>query len=107
MLKIVSNSEVICIASMRVRKENLAQVLAIFQTLKSASAQEPDCLRYELHQDIDDPEVFTFIEYYRDMAAFDFHCEQTYTKHYVDEVLPNLVEDFKYSLHHEVALVAE
>ena len=105
MLEIESNLQVVCIASMRVCKENLAEALQIFQTLRAASLQEPNCLRYELHQDIDDPEMFTFIEYYRDLEAFNFHCEQMHTKHYVEEVLPSLVEDFNFSIHHEVSLI--
>lgn len=40
--------------------------------------KEPGCLRYDLFQDAEDPNVFLFIEEYKDEEAFQMHRNMPY-----------------------------
>ena len=45
------------------------------QTLK-----EDGCIRYDLHQGIDDESTFVFYEIWKDQKALDFHNQTSYIK---------------------------
>lgn len=96
------NSELICIAKIIVKKDKLNEALEVFSNLKTLSPKEPGCLRYELFQDSENPLIFTFVDKFKDSKAFEYHCEQYYTKKYFDEVLPNLTDSMEINTYNEI-----
>ena len=104
-MKIIKNTYLICIATLKAKENKTDELLSVFSQLKKLSPAEPGCLRYELHQSEEDPSVFTFIDRFKDQAAFEFHCDQDYTKHFFDEVIPSLVDSMEISTHKEIELV--
>lgn len=49
------------------------EMKAILEELAVGSRKEHACMQYDLHQDIDDPNVFIFHEIWRDSASLDVH----------------------------------
>lgn len=96
---------VVCIAKILVKKDKLNEALQVFSDLKSLSPKEPGCIRYELHQDLQNPLMFTFIDRFKDQAAFDYHCNQEYTNKYFDSVLPNLIDSMEITTHSEINFI--
>lgn len=94
--------ELVCIAKIVVKEEKLNEALEAFGELKRLSPKETGCLRYELFQDTENPLSFTFVDKFKDNKAFEYHCEQSYTKKYFDEILPNLTTSIEISTSHEI-----
>ncbi|MBP9743213.1 MAG: antibiotic biosynthesis monooxygenase [Burkholderiales bacterium] len=101
-MKYDKSQYIVCIAKLIVKKDKLVEALEVFAKLNQISPQEPGCLRYELHQDMENPLIFTFIDRFKDNEAFEFHCAQEYTVNYFDNILPNLVDSMEITTHHEV-----
>lgn len=89
---------IVCIAKLTVKEKHLEDVKTVFADMMQKGPKEAGCLRYELHQDIENPLIFTFVDRFKDQAAFDFHCEQDYIKRYFDEILPVLTEEIEFSI---------
>lgn len=49
------------------------EMKAILEELAVESNKEEACLQYDLHQDIDEPNVFIFHEIWKDNASLDVH----------------------------------
>ena len=49
---------------------------------KGSAENEPGCLRFDVHQDNEDPNRFYLYEVYRDSAAFDAHREAPHFKRF-------------------------
>lgn len=94
-MKIVENHNYICIAKLVAKEDKLDELLQIFKQLKDLSPQEKGCIRYELHQDQENPNIFTFVDRFFDKEAFDYHCNQDYTIKYFDDILPQLVSTLR------------
>jgi autoinducer 2-degrading protein len=54
------------------------QMAEAFHRLSIASRQEPGCLRFDVHQSIEEPRRFFAYEEYRDQAASDSHQKTTH-----------------------------
>lgn len=103
-MNIKKSDYIVCIAKITVKKEKLEDTLEIFAKLKKNSLKETGCLRYELHQNQDNPLIFTFIDRFSNMEAFNYHCAQEYTIKYFDQILPNLTDSMEFTLHNECTL---
>lgn len=100
----LKGEHLICIARLVLKQEHLEEAKTIFSDLMKKSTKESGCVRYELHQNMENPLEFTFIDRFENEKAFDFHCAQEYAVHYFDEVLPPLCDEFEISIHREVEL---
>ncbi|MNK08444.1 putative monooxygenase YcnE [compost metagenome] len=49
------------------------EMKAILEELAIESNKEEACLQYDLHQDIDEPNVFIFYEIWKDGTSLDIH----------------------------------
>ena len=94
---------IVCTAKIVVKKDSLEEALEIFKSLKINTPNEPGCLRYELHCDIEHDNIFLFVDRFKNMEAFDSHCQQEYTIKYFDEILPNLTELIEFSVYREIS----
>ncbi|MFO1281801.1 MAG: putative quinol monooxygenase [Burkholderiales bacterium] len=65
---------VIHTAHLRVRPEAVDRFRArLARHARTSLEAEPGCLRFDLHQERDDPALFLLCEEYADAAAFDAH----------------------------------
>lgn len=60
-------------------REKLALLL---EDMVEQTREEPACERYDLHQAIDDPNVFVFYEIWHDQDGLDIHNAQPYIKNF-------------------------
>lgn len=93
---------IVCTAKILVKEDKIDEVLKIFAELKNNSPKEPGCLRYELHRDVDNHNLFLFVDRFKDMDAFNFHCQQEYTIKYFDHILPGLTESIEFNIYREI-----
>ncbi|WP_440993532.1 putative quinol monooxygenase [Cysteiniphilum litorale] len=106
-MNIKKSDYVVCIAEIKAKKDKTNELLKVLYELKIKSPLEKGCVRYELHQDDEDPTIFTFVDRFANQAAFEYHCDQEYTKLYFDDVIPSLAESIKISTHKEIEIVAQ
>jgi autoinducer 2-degrading protein len=73
--------QVLHTAHLRVRPEVVPQFrLRLLLHARISMTQEPGCVRFDVHQERDDPTLFLLIEAYADENAFDLHRS---SPHYV------------------------
>ncbi len=101
-MKIEKSSYIVCIAKIIIKKDNLDEVLKIFAELKKATVTEKGCIRYELHQNQDNPLLFTFVDRFESLEAFEYHCKQEIVIKYFDNILPALTDLMEFELYNEI-----
>lgn len=101
-MELKTHNEIICTAHIIAKKETRETVLKILTDLIKPSKNEPGCLSYTLHCNVEDPNMFTFIDKFKDKQAFDYHCETAHIVEAFDKLLPSLVEKMDLSIHHEI-----
>jgi quinol monooxygenase YgiN len=97
-----NTTQVVCIAEFRAVDGKADDLIGALHSLMAPTHREQGCLRYELNQRNDDPRWITFIEKWKDRQVFDEHCAAGYTRRFVDEVRPDLVETFEVKLYSEI-----
>jgi quinol monooxygenase YgiN len=55
------------------------ELKSILKNLVDNSTKETACLQYDLHQNIEDPNVFIFHEVWKNKEGLDLHKEQLYS----------------------------
>ena len=95
-------NEITCIAEIKALPGKREELLSNLLELIPLSKKEKGCIRYELHQNIDDENIFIFVDKFVDKNAFDFHCETDYIKKYFDEIIPHISEYIKISMNKEI-----
>ena len=98
----VDEAQVVCVAEFHAMEGKTEELIAALHALIKPTHQEQGCLRYELNQRIDDPRWVTFVEKWKNQKVFDAHCKMSYITHYFNDLRPQLVDDFKVTLYHEV-----
>jgi quinol monooxygenase YgiN len=71
-------SQVVVIASFRVKEGREDDVVAGLTELITQSHGEAGCLSYALHHDRNDPQVYVVIERWTSMVALESHLQQPY-----------------------------
>jgi quinol monooxygenase YgiN len=64
------------------KSKHREEVKTILKNLVANSRKETACLQYDLHQNIDDPNVFIFHEIWKDKEGLGLHNEQSYIKEF-------------------------
>lgn len=68
------------VAKVIAKKEAIVQLKAELLKLVEPTRQEAGCIEYRLHQDCDDPAVFTFYENWESLACLEQHLD---SKHFL------------------------
>jgi quinol monooxygenase YgiN len=68
------------IATIAAKADCIEELKVELLNLVKHTTQEPDCIQYALHQEIENPQVFRFYEQFKDQAAFEYHGSQPYIK---------------------------
>lgn len=101
-MKLLQNEKhLVCIARFIAKKGEEDKLIQNLHGLIRLSTQEGGCLRYELNQDIENPEIITFIEKWYDKETFDIHCAKDYIVNFFKDGNPDHVESFEVTLHKE------
>lgn len=97
-----NETQLVCIARFTANKNEEKKLLKNLHDLLEATHQEGGCIRYELNQSVDNPEVITFVEKWADQKTFDEHCDKPYITGFFKDGNPDYVESFNVSLHKEI-----
>jgi autoinducer 2-degrading protein len=82
------------LVQVRVKPEERERFVEAIRINATASVRdEPDCLRFDVSQEHDDPDCFLFYEVYRDAAAFEAHRRTTHFAQWRLAAAELLVED--------------
>lgn len=75
------------VAKNTVKKEKIDEFIALAEKLVEATNRyDKGCIHYDLYQDMDNPQVLTFIEEWESMEALDQHMAADHFK----ELVPKL-----------------
>jgi len=74
------------------------------EKLVAETVKEPGCLRYELHQSLDDRRVLIFVESWESERAWKAHMQGAAIKRFQASGAGHLIQDFAL---HRMALVAD
>lgn len=74
-------SQLNIVATLKIKSENHAAFQTLFKKLVEASRKEAGCIRYELNQSLDDPNVYVVIETWASKQAIDLH---NHTPHFIE-----------------------
>ncbi|MEI4462954.1 antibiotic biosynthesis monooxygenase [Exiguobacterium sp. A1_3_1] len=78
--------EIVVNAILTIKAGLADQVFPILQTVYHASQKEEGCLRYSLHQSIEDEHQFMLYEVYRDEEALEAHIASDHYKAYREQI---------------------
>lgn len=65
------------------KTEFRSELKTILENLVENSRKEKACLQYDLHQNIDDPNVFIFHEVWANKEGLDFHNKKSYLQEFI------------------------
>ena len=70
------------------KEGKIQEAMPLLEELIAKSRQEKGCLKYDLHEDINNPLVFTFIEEWADENAIEEHNNSSHFR----EIVPKLAD---------------
>lgn len=73
-------------ATIVVKPEHRQKLIGVFQQLVLASRQEAGNLRYDLHQDIENPNRVVFFEIWQSQAAVDEHGQSAHFQNFLKAI---------------------
>ena len=73
------------IATITAKADKIDELKKELLNLVKHTTQELGCIKYILHQEIENPHVFRFYEQFKDQAAFEFHGNKPYIKAMADK----------------------
>lgn len=91
MKKIPPPDRLVVISHLHVKENCIGAFLAELKILLPESAKEPGLVRYEWLQSRADPGRFTFVDMFRDQAAFDAHVETAHIQRFAARVADFLI----------------
>lgn len=74
--------EVILVATITAKNGKRDQLKEDLLEIVSLTQQEPGCLQFEIHEDVNNPEVFSLWEHFASREDFDKHLAMSYTRDY-------------------------
>ena len=101
-MKTGRSTALVCIAEFTPKPGMTDQLIETLSQLIPLTKKESGCVRYELHQGVDDKNLITFIDRFADRAAFDHHCNTDYINKYFYDILPGLTDNIKITLYNEL-----
>ncbi|MDN4501123.1 putative quinol monooxygenase [Alteromonadaceae bacterium BrNp21-10] len=73
------------VARIEAKVSTIELVKAALLKLIAPTLNEEGCLQYDLHQDIENPQVFIFYENWQSRALWQIHMNSTHLKNYMRE----------------------
>ena len=78
------------------------QFIATARELVEKSRAEAGNISYHLYEDMDDPDILTFIEEWKDQAAVDVHADSEHFQHIIPLLSDMAEEAIEISLYREI-----
>ncbi|RZJ48468.1 MAG: antibiotic biosynthesis monooxygenase [Flavobacterium sp.] len=69
-------------AVIKSKSQYLEEVTSVLKQMVVQTRKETACLQYDLHQDINDKNIFVFYEIWENQQGLDLHNEQPYIKEF-------------------------
>ncbi|QQT25694.1 putative quinol monooxygenase [Sphingobacterium spiritivorum] len=79
-------------AVIKAKSEYRDEVLETLKNMVSKTLEEKACQKYDLHEDMEDPNRFVFYEIWQDQQGLDIHNQQPYILDFVAIVPEKLQE---------------
>lgn len=76
------------VAKSYVKPEKVQEFMGLCKNLVEATLKEEGCIDYGLHQELDNPEILTFLEEWKDEKSLDKHLNSNHFK----EIFPLISE---------------
>lgn len=80
-------------AIIKAKTQHREEIKQILQHLVKETHKEDGCERYDLHQGLEDKDLFTFYEIWKDKEALDFHNNQPYILALAEQTAHKLIEN--------------
>ena len=93
-------NEAVCVSTFIAKDGKESELQQALYVLIEPTRQEAGCLRYELHQNIENPKEFTMIEKFKDLDAFYSHGNQPYLQNF-KKIVPGLTDYVAVKLYKE------
>ena len=99
------NNEVICVATFTAKTGKSDALCKAMSDLVEPTRREAGCLSYTLNQSLNNPNIFTMLERFKNQDAFDLHSKESYLLNFKNNILNELVESNSISvtLYNEVS----
>ncbi|HBB7077254.1 TPA: antibiotic biosynthesis monooxygenase [Legionella pneumophila] len=92
------NTEIIGVATFTAKPGKASALREALSNLLEPTRREEGCLSYTLHENLDNPNIFTMIERFKNKHAFDTHSNEPYVLHFKENVLSELVDSNSISI---------
>ena len=69
-----------------IKEECVGEFLSAARTVLPQSAAEEGLIRYEMLRSREDPRHFTFVDLYRDQAAYDVHLQHEHLRRFAEAI---------------------
>lgn len=79
-------------AIIKSKPEHTAEVAQVLENMVTQTRKETACIRYDLHQGIEDKNLFVFYEIWENQQGLDRHNEQLYIKAFGQSAVEKLQE---------------
>jgi len=80
-------------AIVKSKPEHIVEVLQVLENMVTETRKESACLLYDLHQGIEDKNLFVFYEIWESQHGLDLHNEQPYIKEFKSLAEGKLAEE--------------
>ncbi|MDH6305123.1 quinol monooxygenase YgiN [Parabacteroides sp. PF5-5] len=78
--------ELVIVAHVTIDPEYQDQMIKVFDAVVKGTRQEPGCVSYVLHQHVDNPQKFTFVEVWKSQAAIKAHNESAHFQEFAKAI---------------------
>ena len=86
------DTEIIGIATFTAKMGKSGALRMALSNLLEPTRQEEGCLSYTLNENLNNPNVFTMLERFKNKNAFDIHNKKSYILHFKEHLLTELVD---------------
>ena len=102
-----TQNEINIVATFVAKEGKADELLQAMYALIKPTRQEEGCLRYELHQSVNNPRECTMIERFKGEKALDFHIAQPYFQQFAETTLKTIVENSSVKFYKEIIHCSE
>jgi quinol monooxygenase YgiN len=74
----MTNKALVVVATLKAKAGKAPELRKVFEELERHSRKEEGCIKYDLHQSIDDPDTFLFYEIWTGEEALALHANSDF-----------------------------
>jgi len=85
-------TKIVVLARIKAKQDSAETVKSELLKIVEPTRKEAGCIKYQLHQDIEDPSIFVFYEIWQSAAFLERHKDTDHYRHYASTV-SGLIEE--------------